>query len=253
MRMRNRLGILLLAALVLLPIRSLSAQEKLSAEQVLDKLDKVANGFDDQEMDIEMTIIDTGGSKKSYNFNIKQKGNDRRLVRFRSGEIKGMATLTEAANRAYVYLPGYKKVRRVAAHNMNQSFAGSDFSNSDMATSCWKCLYDGTVEREDASHYTLTLTPKKGTDTGYARVSMKVSRQSFRQEDTDYFNAAGDLVKTFRVSNTRTYSCGVTQPETIEMADPRSGHKTTLTVKELKVNQGFKDSMFTERELQWGK
>lgn len=251
--MRNGLGTTLLSLLFLLCSVSAQAQEKLTVEQILDKLDKVANGFDDQEMDVEMVIIDTGGSKKSYGFNIKQKGNDRRLVRFRTGEIKGMATLTEAGNRAYVYLPGYKKVRRVAAHNMNQSFAGSDFSNTDMATSCWKCLYDGKLDKEDATHYFLTLTPKKGTDTGYARVSMKITKETGRQEDTDYFNASGDLIKMFRVFNPRTYACGVTLPETIEMADPRSGHKTLLTVKELKINQGFKDSMFTERELQWGK
>ncbi len=250
--MRNSLAAVLLVTMIL-PCRVSTAQEKLTGEQILDKLDKVVNGFDDQEMDVEMTIVDTGGSKKSYGFNIKQKGNDRRLVRFRTGEIKGMATLTEAANRAYVYLPGYKKVRRVAAHNMNQSFAGSDFSNSDMATSCWKCLYDGHLDKEDESHYFLTLTPKQGVETGYAKATMKISKKTGRQEDTDYFNASGELVKTFRTANYKTYACGVTLPSIIEMADPRSGHKTTLEVTELKVNQGFKDSMFTERELQWGK
>jgi len=250
--MRNSLAVMCLAGIVF-SAPAAGAQEKLTAEQILDKMDRTMNGFDDQEMDVDMTIVDTDGSKKTYSFNIKQKGNDRRLVRFRSGEIKGMATLTESGNRAYVYLPGYKKVRRVAAHNMNQSFAGSDFSNTDLATSCWKCLYDGKLDKEDGTHYTMTLTPRKGNDTGYARVVMKISKQQWRQEDTDYFNASGDLVKTFRVSNFRTYGCGVTQPETIEMSDPRSGHKTLMTVKELKVNQGLKESVFTERELQWGK
>ncbi|HPX66322.1 MAG TPA: outer membrane lipoprotein-sorting protein, partial [Anaerolineaceae bacterium] len=125
----------MLAVVVALAAFSGTAQAETAAE-ILVKMDKTVNGFDDQFMDNTMTIINIDGSKKSYRFSILQKG-EKRLIRFSTGEMKGMANLIEGAGRVYAYLPGQKKVRRVSAHNMQQSFAGSDFSNDDMAFTSW--------------------------------------------------------------------------------------------------------------------
>src|SRR5512142_2014948 len=116
----------LVALAVLGLASSASAQAPLTAGQILDKMDATNNAFADQTMEIRLTVIDVDGSKKSYDMTVLQKGDTKRLVTFTSGEMKGMATLVEDRNSVHVYLPGYKKVRRVAAHNMNQSLAGSD-------------------------------------------------------------------------------------------------------------------------------
>jgi len=116
-------------AVVLIGAGSARAQ---TAEEILARMDQVTNGYDDQYMRAVMTIVDTDGSRKSYDFSIAQKG-EKRMIRFHSGEMKGMGTLVESPSVVYTYLPAFKKVRRVAPHTMNQSFAGSDFTNDLMA------------------------------------------------------------------------------------------------------------------------
>jgi len=89
----------MLAVVVALAAFSGTAQAETAAE-ILVKMDKTVNGFDDQFMDNTMTIINIDGSKKSYRFSILQKG-EKRLIRFSTGEMKGMANLIEGAGRVY--------------------------------------------------------------------------------------------------------------------------------------------------------
>ena len=237
--------------IVLAPVASSMAEEKLSPQQILDKMDGLRNRFKDQEMDVVITVIDVKGGEKAYKFNLKQKGDSKRLIRFKSGEIKGMSVLTDG-DRMYVYLPGYKKVRRIAAHNMNQSFVGSDFSNRDMAIVSWSKFYDATLDKEDDKEWHLKLLPKADVGAPYPKIVMRVTKKEFAQAGTDYYNDAGELVKEFRVKSVAMFH-GVELGNLIEMKDPRTGHKTTLTIEEFKVDQGLKDSIFTARQLQWSR
>jgi uncharacterized protein len=229
-------------------------QEKLTAVQVLEKMDSKINGNEDQDMDVTLTVIDTDGSEKSYDFNIKQKGNDKRLIRFKSGELKNMSILTKDQNQVYIYLPGYKKVRRVASHNMKQSFVGSDFTNADMATASFLEVYDPVMEKEDADYWYLKMTPKKGTNTGYATLITKVGKKDFLQWQTDFYDEKGTHVKRFAASEPKLFPGTKAEWHSlVELSDPRTGHKTTMRVNNLKLNQGLKKSMFTTRYLQWAK
>ena len=242
-----------LLALVLVSLGVPVHAEGPSADEILTKMDRQVNSFEDQEMDIKMTVFGTDGSSKSYAFNIKQKGDSKRLVRFLTGEVKGMSVLSVDHSRMYVYLPGYKRVRPIAAHNMNQSLAGSDFSNADMAAASWPKLYTPKMHKEDEEFWYLELTPK-GEDLAYARVILKVGKKDFLQWGADYFNEKGELVKQFRGDLPRKYSgLEVEWHSLVEMTDPRTGHRTILEVLDIKFNQGLDDSVFTPRHLQWSR
>jgi outer membrane lipoprotein-sorting protein len=229
-----------------------SAEAPLSAQQILDKMDATNNAFADQTMDIRLTVIDVDGSKKSYDMTVLQKGDSKRLVTFTSGEMKGMATLVEEQNSVYVYLPGYKKVRRVAAHNMNQSLAGSDMSSEDMATTAWSKDWTPTLDSEDATSWTLVLAPKPGVNVSYGKVTHKVDKKTFGQLETRYYDKSGTLVKLLQSSEPTDFH-GTQRARFVTVSDPRTNHKTVLETRDLKVNQGLKDDLFTVRQLQWGK
>jgi outer membrane lipoprotein-sorting protein len=222
------------------------------ATEILDKMDRSMNGYADQQMDVTMVIVDVDGTKKSYDFTIYQKGDVKRYILFTSGEIKGMATLIEDRERVYAYLPGFKKVRRVATHNMNQSFAGSDFTNNDMATVSWTKNYDAKMDHADADSWYLLCTPKPGTQSDYSKAIVKVDKKTFSQMGVDYYDAKGAKVKMFANYDLKDYH-GVVRTSLVTLSDPRTGHKTELHVKDFKVNQGLNDDLFTVRQMQWGK
>lgn len=229
------------------------AQAKPDAKEILAKCDKLLGGNQDQYMETTMRITNERGVAKEYDFTTQQKGDTKRLVRFTSGEIKGLSTLIESRNSMYVYLPGFKKIRPVAAHNMNQSFAGSDFSNEDMAIVTWGSAYEPAFDHEDDTYYYLKLTPKAGAAVSYAWLILKVYKSNFTQGGVDYFNAQGEKVKYQQNSEYKTYPSGAKLNSYLVIGDPRTGHKTELFIKVYKVNQGLNDSLFTQRELQWGK
>ena len=222
---------------------------KLSAVEILTRMDAAINGFTDQQMDIHLTVVDVDSSKKSYDMTVFQKG-EKRMIQFTSGEMKGMSTLVEDRNSVHVYLPGFKKVRRVAAHNMNQSMAGSDLSSEDMAQVSW-LDWNGAIEKEDDSSWWLSLTPRPGANTEYSKIVHRVSRKNYGQVESHFYKGAEE-VKRF-INSELTDFHGTQRPKSIVVSDPRTGHRTEMELKDFKVNQGLKDDLFTVRQLQWGK
>ena len=227
------------------------AGAKLSPQEILAKMDAATNGFADQTMEIRLTVVDVDQSKKSYDMTVFQKG-EKRMIQFTSGEMKGMSTLVEDRNSVHVYLPGFKKVRRVAAHNMNQSMAGSDLTSEDMAQVGWSGDWTPTLEKEDETSWWLALTPKATTATENSKVVHRIEKKGFGQQESHYFNKAGEEVKRFINSNPSDFH-GATRYRLITVSDPRTGHRTEMELREFKVNQGLKDDLFTVRQLQWGK
>ena len=246
--------IALTAMLIAVGIPTLStAREKPSPLEILEKMDTVISGYNDQLMEIEMVIIDVDGSRKSYKFVMYQKKGGKRLVRFTSGDLKGMSVLTLPGGRAYVYLSGYKRVRRVAAHNMKQTIAGSDFTQEDMATTNWAELYDAELLSEDEGFWRLRCNPKDERKMGHAYAILKIGKKEFRQWGVEYYNDKGEMIKFLDNENIKTFNSGARCHGRVRLTDARTGHKTDLNILDFKVNQGLKDKFFTTRHMQWGR
>ncbi len=238
-------------ALILVLVPGIAAAGTPDAMEIIQKMQETINGFDDTEMDIELMVTDNRGKEKSYGFNVKQRG-EQRLIVFSTGESKGQAVLIQDPSRMYIYLPApMNKVQSVAVGNMRQSFLGSDWSNTDMSIVDWTKYYDVEFSHEDAEFWYLTLTPKKGEDTGYAKLEHKIGKTDPRLYGTKYFNDKGEHIKTFWVKDVREFSGGLKWPHAVGMTDPRTGHESVMNIKAFKVNQGFKKSMFTTRHLKW--
>jgi len=253
MRKITQIGMFATVAVMMLMSSVAEAQDpKLSVNTILQKMEDNLNGFKDQTMSVRITVMDVSGSSKDYEFTIYQKGDDKRLIRFTSGEFTGMATLIEDHDHIYIYLPGFKKVRRVAAHNMNQTFAGSDFTNEDMSNASWTKSYNATLDHEDSDYWYLLCIPKPDSTLSYGKALVKVNKKNFFQDGVVYYNKSGEKVKVFENGNPGQFPGGL-RNRSVLVTDPRSGHKTMLTVKDFNVNQGLPDSMFTVRQLEWGR
>ncbi len=249
----HRLPVSLVAAVLAMSAMGPSAAAAKTADEILVEADRLTNGWSDVFMRTTMTITDIDGTQKSYVYCIYQKGL-KRLIRFESGELKGMATMVLEDGKVYAYLPGFKKVRRVAAHNMGQSFAGSDFSNDDLAFTSWPGTYVARIEREDDDFWYLRCTPKAGgSRPPYPQAIARVDKKNQQMMGYTFLDEAGNKIKTFDLRNLKDWGGGALRTQVIEVTDDRSGHKTRLDLSEFKVNQGLKDALFTERELEWGR
>jgi outer membrane lipoprotein-sorting protein len=221
-----------------------------SVESIFANMDKITNGYADSMMSVHMTVYDVDGSKKAYDFDIYQKG-QQRLMKFTSGEIKGMANLVKSPSEVYAYLPSQKKIRRVASHKMGQSLAGSDMTSDDAAFTSWVDAYTPTLDKEDANYWYISAKARK--DAPYPGAKLKIHKGDYQLAEYQFLNEQGGLIKTYISTDLKDWGNGVKRAKFITIQDGQSKHKTTLDLKAFKINQGYKDDMFSKRELEWGR
>lgn len=254
MKSRSYVLVSTVLAFTFISMSVLMANEPLptDATEIMARMDKTISGFSDQEMVMTMIITDSDATSKSYDFWLKQK-KDKRLVHFTSGEVKGMSVLTIDRNVSYVYLPGFKRVRRISASNMKQTMAGSDFTNDDMASTHWSSMCVASMEKEIDDAWYIRCTPESGMDTPYAYLVFKVLKDGYYQSEVTYFDSDNFAYKRLVASNMKEWKKGVRRFSHVEMTDLATNHKTVLEIHQFIANQGFKDSMFTVRQLKWGR
>ena len=102
----------------------------ISARSHADEVDEVLAIADanltkvkDQTYTASLEVVRDGETIKTIEFVAKLKGLNKRLVKFTApGDVRDMAVLTTEDGLMYVYMPAYRRVRRVASHVRNQGF-----------------------------------------------------------------------------------------------------------------------------------
>ena len=174
-----------------------------------------------------------------------------RLTEFEApGDMKGTRALVRGQSQMYIYLPAYKKVRRVSSSLSEGGFMGTTFSNEDISTTEYSPYYDATVASQDDESWNLSLTPKPEAQVGYSKLEVRMSVKFQVPLEIKYFNKKGAHTKTETREGT---SCvdDVCTAEVMTMVDHTRGDaSTSLTRTEWEVNTGLDDSLFTTRTLQ---
>lgn len=276
----KRLFILIVVLLIALIIQfstvTLAQEEKqnvketeLTALQILTKSDNVVNAPKDQEITLEMILIDKKGKEKKREAKMWQKGSEKRMIKFISpADVKGLGFLDLPEDVMYLYLPAFKKIRRIASHVKNTSFAGTDFTYDDMASINYADEYDPKlietkkikglvlmqmekgkewVEKE-LDHYLLELIPKKGIKKEYSKLVMWVRKDNFYPVRIEHYDKAGKLWKVMDrkwIEKEGEYWIA----KEAEMTDLKKEHRTKMLIIEVKFDQDLKDEFFSQRYL----
>lgn len=219
-------------------------------QEILKGVDAVLNAPKDQTQDMELLLIDKSGSERTRTLKMWQKGDDMRMVKFLSpADVRNIGFLSLADDVMYLYLPAFKKVRRIAAHVKNQKFAGTDFTYDDMGTTEYAEDYDARLVEEHPENYVLELVPKEGTEKDYGRLKMWVDTGTFYPTRTEYYDRAGNLWKVMERRKVGQIEGYWISSET-EMHDLKIEHWTIMRLSEITFDTGLADAMFTERYLQ---
>ena len=216
---------------------------------VLARIDSVLTAPRDQTAVERMTLVDSDGSTKERELRFYQKGPEWRLVRFaKPADVRGVAFLRLADDRMYLYLPAFRRVRRIASSIKNEGFMGTDFSYEDLSQTSYSEDYEATSVTEGDGSYTLTLEPRDGADVSYSRLVMEVSDADWVVRKIDYFDAGGERIKTFTATEVRQID-GYAYVARMEMVSWRNGHRTVLELEEILLDSGLSDDLFTQRSL----
>lgn len=223
---------------------------QLTGVEILKKVDDVTYAPKDQTYKARVILIDKNGRESYREALMYQKGTNKRLVKFTEpADIRGIGFLSLPEDMNYVYLPAFKRSRRVASHIKNQNFAGTDFTYEDMEALTYSEKWNPELLRQDQSHYILKLTPKEGRKSDYSKLVMYVRTDNFYPEKIEYYDKAGNLYKILtrsRIEKVRNYWIAF---ET-EMKDVKKDHATKLILEDVKVDTNLSNDIFTVRNLE---
>jgi len=229
---------------------NLNAEElTLTASQILEKVDDVINAPKDQDLKIKLVLIDKEGKEKIREMSMLQKGSDKRMVKFLSpADQRGIAFLSLPGDIMYLYLPAFKKVRRIASHVKNTKFAGTDFTYEDMEAKRYLEKWLPELIKKEDSHYILQLNPKEGVKTDYSKLIMWVRTDNFYPTKIEHYDKGNKPYKVMvreKIEKVKEYWIS----KQSEMEDLKEKHKTKMLLEDVKFDSELSDEFFTERYL----
>ncbi|HUV08649.1 MAG TPA: outer membrane lipoprotein-sorting protein, partial [Spirochaetia bacterium] len=222
------------------------SDEALSAMDILRKVDHVMNAPKDQKMQATLILDDGKGNRKERVIQMMQKGSDRRLSRFLSpADQKGISVLTLPQDVIYLYLPAFKKTKRIASHIKNQRFAGTDFSYEDLEAREYAKDYSPTLLRTETGEYVLELIPHD-TNSEYSKHILWVRRDNFVIAQSEMYDKKGKLYKKLLSAGIEKID-GYWVVKERQMIDLTNGHSTKMVMQDIRFDSGLSDELFTQR------
>ena len=159
-----------------------------------------------------------------------------------------------------LYLPSYKKIRRVERASQSGSFMGSELSYADIATP-HVSDFSYKMIREEACPTTskvkcwviesVPLREQTRERTGYYRSTQWVRQDNYMWEKIENYGADSTIIKRLEASN-------ITEVDTAKhkwmglklyVTNPKNSKYTNMEFSNVKANVEIQDSVFTQQNL----
>jgi hypothetical protein len=240
--------------------------DELTPEQIFARSQAVNPG-EDQQSRLTLLIKDSDGNSRKMVIKRLWKRYDKgnlvsKVLLFHEypPEMRGTTvmvwTYTEASGlppEQWLYIPVLRKVNKLPGR-MEENLQGSDLRPSDMDPRS-PALDEHTLLRTEKigskDYYVIESSPVEDDKTyPYSKVVRWISTDDFLIDKVDYYDRDGRLLKKQTVAWKQMGDAWVWQK--VVIANVQTGSQTTLNLTDIQVNQGLKDSLFTERMMEQG-
>ncbi len=237
-----------LAALGLVLVFSGAARA--DGDAMLANVDKALNGW--KTLDFHYKVTTKSGTtttilKLRSRLHNKGSYNKQFIDISEPADMAGTKVLTKTPEKMYIYLPAFKKIRRIASHVNEQGFLGTALSSKDLNLTHYGNLFSAAVVSENDKEVELKLTGK-GDSAPYPRIDMKIDKSKWVPTEIKYFGAEDKHLKTETRSD---YACenDYCVPKTMEMTDHTKSISSTLKLTSHKINPELESGLFSKRNL----
>ena len=187
-------------------------------------------------------------------------GKEKALLTFVSpADIKGSAVLNwreSSSEDQWVYLPGLKKLQRIASGSKRKYFMGTDFTFADLEGEVLK-NYDYICEKETpcpskkGKCFVITAKPKNSEikkSTGYTKRTIWVEKTRLVTERIDYYNLKGKKFK--HAEYLKWVKEGNVYRPNLAIMSREKKHKTYLKVTKRDLKKKIDDVTFSKRYIE---
>jgi outer membrane lipoprotein-sorting protein len=216
------------------------------ANSILKNMDNVLYAPEDMTGTNTIILINKNGKQETREAIIKQKGTDKRIMRFTSPASQaGIAVLALPDDVMYLYLPAYGKERRISSSVKNQNFAGTDFSYDDMEPIPYSDKYTPKLINKEGDIFVLELKPKGQSD--YSKIIVNINKTHYYPELMEYYDRGNTKIKVAKYTFKKVGDYW--NATEIEMTNLKKNHKTKMQMTNVKYDTGLTDDDFTVRKL----
>lgn len=181
---------------------------------IMKEIDRRGQGFIGSKSKITMTLIDAYNKKVERVLLSKiiedNKNGNKSITEFlKPLDIKGTKLLTwslsHTDNKQWLFLPQFKRTKKINSRGQSGSFMGSEFSYEDIAGTILE-KYSYKLLSEDKSSWTIESVPKKKS--GYTKTITTVNKKDYTIQKVKYFDRKGELLKVSSVGQYKVYFVG---------------------------------------------
>ncbi|HOX45356.1 MAG TPA: outer membrane lipoprotein-sorting protein [Myxococcota bacterium] len=242
----------------------------LTAREIMVKSYEVSRVQDSTGVGV-LTLYNASGDKRVRETTqvgkLDPNGRDqKRLIRFVSpADVKGTGLLTvehhDGDDDIWIYLPALRKVRRIVSQEKSNTFMGSEFSYVDILdpqVDDYTHTLVGKVALEGVECFKIESVPTSAAikdEHGYAKKVSWIRGDNFVASQIDFYDKTGALLKTQTARN--IHEVDKTAHKWLPLVRVMSNHQTKrrseLVLKDIKVNVGVGDDVFSTANLERGR
>lgn len=232
----------------------------ITGDEVISLVDTHEDGYIDLTANVEIILKDGSGKHsirymKLFSIESEGIGEKRKFVFTKPGDIKGTAILIHSMvttdDKQWIYLPAFKRVKRISAKNRKTAFVGSQFSYEDLASQ-EKEKYKNEFLREDSVNgipcYVVKRTPSL-PGSGYSYIIAYIDKKRHRYIKVDYYDYKKNHFKTMYLSDYQLYKNRFLLPSTYTINNHQTKETTVMKWDDIVLQTGLSQSDFTKNAL----
>jgi outer membrane lipoprotein-sorting protein len=148
-----------------------------------------------------------------------------------------------------LWLPNFKKIRRISSRKKSESFMGSDMSYEDMTSReiteyNYKIINNETVN--DVECYVLESIPN-GIKSEYSRHVSWISKDNYLALKEESYDKSGNLLKEKAIEYQLIKDFHIMKE--LFVKNVQKNHQTVLEFEDIEINTGIEDKLFHEKNL----
>jgi uncharacterized protein YxeA len=209
----------------------------------------------DMKSNMSMLLTNKNGKTRTSKIRSYSKDENKKQILWflAPADDKGVAYLKiEHENKnddMKLWLPNFKKIRRISSKKKSESFMGSDMSYEDMTSrNIDEYTYSilGSEKIDNVDCYILESAPS-GIKTEYSKHISWITKDMHLPVKEESFDKNGELLKSKSIiyQQIKEYSIMIE----LHVKNVQRNHQTILKFDNIEVDSGIKDNIFHEKNL----
>lgn len=252
----NGITAIIMVMLTILLLQPASGQSNEEAVMIM-KISRDAVMVNSFEAVSLLTITDENGRTRERRTVTASKsygdGTEKRIIKFLyPPEVEGTTLLIydhdDTEDEMWIYLPAFRKTRRIVSSEKGKSFMGSEFNNSDITSppvaDFIHTIVDKSPDMDMITVKSVPATMEVEKNYGYAARVTTLKISDYTAVRMDFYGSNNEKLRTIEISDYQPAPGGKFIISSMNVVNHKNGRSSELTMSEVITGTEVSDRLF---------